>query len=229
MPLRQFGADNFADCTGCNGLFSTCQSQQSGRLRQLSYARLVQKNPSFFGEFRDANPDGPAIGAWSMFRGNGLAMSDAPSNSDQATFIGPAAAPLAALSFRRDWECGIRPDVGEFLTSKGDLPASEVVAVLRVDQELRWQTGERPTVAEYLGRFSTISKNPEHLWNLVQNEFLIRSELGEEPSVSQYVEEFPQLRDRLRSLLKPSNGHAAFKLSNSPNSLLNSRDRKSVV
>src|SRR5206468_2753346 len=48
------------------------------------------------------------------------------------------------------WRTGQRPDLAAFLAGAGTLPAGELVAVLRVDQEARWRAGERVGAEHYL-------------------------------------------------------------------------------
>jgi serine/threonine protein kinase len=99
------------------------------------------------------------------------------------------------------WRQGGRPDVGEFLRKAGNLAAEQVVAILRVDQSERWRTGERVPVEEYLDRFPAVATG-DHALDLMFGECLAREELGESPSLAEYVGRFPQYAD---VLLPPDN------------------------
>src|SRR5262245_49905997 len=105
------------------------------------------------------------------------------------------------------WRRGLRPDVREFLAAAGPLPRAEVVGVLRVDQRERWRTGERVPAEAYLA--ACPASDAELAVELIYAEFLLREELGENPTEGEYVERFPAHADRLRQQIEVSRALAS--------------------
>src|SRR5438132_14186810 len=95
------------------------------------------------------------------------------------------------------WRQGERPNVDAFLTQASALFPPQLAAVLRVDQRERWQTGERIVAETYLQRYPALGANPENALDVVYGEFLLREELGEGPTVREYVQRFPPYADAL--------------------------------
>jgi WD40 repeat protein/serine/threonine protein kinase len=98
----------------------------------------------------------------------------------------------------RRWRQGERPDVGDFLADFAGLEATEVVAVLLVDQRERWQIGERIPAESYLRRFPALESDAEAVVELAYGEFLLREERGERPALDEYLWRFPTQARRLR-------------------------------
>jgi hypothetical protein len=95
------------------------------------------------------------------------------------------------------WQQGQRPDVDTFLAGAGPLAPARVAAALRVDQRQRWLSGERVPVEDYLRRHPAVRADRESALDLIFNEFLLREQLGEQPTADEYVERFPEYRDVL--------------------------------
>src|ERR1700722_16930499 len=83
-------------------------------------------------------------------------------------------------------------DVGEFLAGFADLPVTELVAVLLVEQSKRWQRGERIPAEHYLRRFPSLEDDGEAVVEMAYGEFLLREEYGERPSLDEYLYRFPK-------------------------------------
>jgi WD40 repeat protein len=99
------------------------------------------------------------------------------------------------------WQCwrqGERVDVAEFLSGFTDLEATDVVAVLLIDQSERWQLGERIPAENYLRRFPTLEAHTEAVVELAYGEFLLREERGDRPALEEYLSRFPSHSARLR-------------------------------
>jgi hypothetical protein len=109
---------------------------------------------------------------------------------------GPAAQP--DLELLRLWRGGERPDVWDFLARTGPLPLDEVVAVLAVDQQQRWQQGERPLAEGYLEKRPDLRAEAESALELIYGEFLLRERLGESPQPEEYLCRFPAFAARLK-------------------------------
>jgi serine/threonine protein kinase len=72
------------------------------------------------------------------------------------------------------------------------------VAVLRADQEARWQAGEPVQAEAYLAMLPALARDLENALELVYGEFLLREELGQRPTLDEYVQRFPQHASRLK-------------------------------
>jgi hypothetical protein len=116
----------------------------------------------------------------------------------------PAAPDSEAISRRQPdgqleelWRQGQRPDVRAFLAGVSSLAG--VVGVLAVDQRQRWQRGERVPVEAYLQLYPGLEVDAEKALELIYGEFLLREELGETPSLDDYV----RRRGSVRAMLLP--------------------------
>ena len=91
------------------------------------------------------------------------------------------------------WQQGQRPDVREFLQKFTQaVPPAQIVGALCVDQWQRWQQGERVPAEVYLQMHPGLSAAQEEAFDLVYGEFLLREELGEQPSATDFLKRFPQ-------------------------------------
>src|SRR5262245_43249785 len=97
------------------------------------------------------------------------------------------------------WREGLRPDVRLLLHETGELTPSQLASVLRIDQRERWWLGERVPAVAYLNEHQALRSEPEAAIEVIYGEFLLREELGEAPSVHEYLVEFPQYAERLRT------------------------------
>src|SRR5262249_46712459 len=86
---------------------------------------------------------------------------------------------------------GRRPDVDAFLAQAGPLPPARVAAVLRADQRLRWQAGERIPAEAYLHLHPSVRGDRGAAVDLIYGEFLLREQLGEPPAIDEYLRRFP--------------------------------------
>ena len=115
--------------------------------------------------------------------------------SPQTSSTGPAAP--ADLELLRQWRCGDSPDVWDFLARIGSLPPDQIVAVLAVDQQERWQRGERPWAEAYLEKCPELAGQPESALELIYGEFLLRERQGESPQPQEYLRRFTEFAARL--------------------------------
>src|SRR5262245_41280457 len=111
-----------------------------------------------------------------------------------------ASAEDAAGRLGRLWRQGQRPDLGAFLAQAGPLAPNQLAAALRLDQRLRWQSGERVPAEDYLRRHPALAG--EAALEVVYGEYLLREELGEAPDPAEYQRRFPEHADRLRQQLE---------------------------
>jgi hypothetical protein len=68
---------------------------------------------------------------------------------------------------------------------------------LRQDQRPRWVRGDRVPVESYLQQHPELSSDAAAMLVLIESEYLLRRELGEAPSVDEYVQRFPALSGEL--------------------------------
>ena len=72
---------------------------------------------------------------------------------------------------------------------------------LREDQRRRWARGDRVLVESYLQQHPDLSRNAAVLVELIESEYLLRCELGETPSLDEYLDRFPALSGQLSQRL----------------------------
>jgi WD40 repeat protein/Flp pilus assembly protein TadD len=71
------------------------------------------------------------------------------------------------------------------------------VQTLLVDQQSRWQRGERASVEDYLARQPDLQNDPEALLDLITHEVLLRRQAREKPQLEEYQRRFPRLAEAL--------------------------------
>ncbi|HKA05779.1 MAG TPA: serine/threonine-protein kinase, partial [Gemmataceae bacterium] len=82
------------------------------------------------------------------------------------------------------------PDVDPFLPRPGDPDRAEAVRELvRVALELRWTCGDRPNLADYVGRYPELAE-PEALAAVAYEDYRQRVLAGEQPSRDSYHAQF---------------------------------------
>ena len=97
------------------------------------------------------------------------------------------------------WQQGQGPMVKDFLAGFGnDVPPARLAEVLRVDQRERRQRGERIAVESYLRDFPMLQSDGEAVRDAIYGEFLLREEMGESPTLDDYLGRFPEHADWLR-------------------------------
>ncbi|MEX0676086.1 MAG: serine/threonine-protein kinase [Pirellulales bacterium] len=105
------------------------------------------------------------------------------------------------------------------MKAAGPLSATQLAAVLYVDQHQRWQANERTAVESYLQRFPEVCTDTEAVVDVIFHEYLLRERLGECPASKEYADRFPAYSDALESqiafhrLLKDSDSPLAEPLS----------------
>src|SRR6516225_7421925 len=98
------------------------------------------------------------------------------------------------------WRKGQGPTLQEVLAHAGELTASQLAAALAADQHENWHHGKRTPAEVYLQHYPMVSSDEEAACDLVYGEFLLRQELGEAPSLQEYLDRFPRLADGLQQL-----------------------------
>jgi hypothetical protein len=98
------------------------------------------------------------------------------------------------------WRRGQRPDLAVFLAGMGALPLSQLVAVLRMDQQMRFNAGEHVRAEQYLANHPHVAGDPERALEIIYGEFLLRegAKGGPGASVEEFLARFPTYAARLR-------------------------------
>ncbi|HXY35924.1 MAG TPA: WD40 repeat domain-containing serine/threonine protein kinase, partial [Planctomycetaceae bacterium] len=81
-------------------------------------------------------------------------------------------------------------------------PISDPFSQLRQEQSQRWQRGERALAETFVSRQPSLLSDSKLLVELVVAEFQLRKDLGEDPSIEEYLRRFPPLASQLRQLLE---------------------------
>src|SRR5260370_6307953 len=71
------------------------------------------------------------------------------------------------------------------------------IAPLLVDQQNRWQKGERVLVETYIGQQPSLQSDSQVMLGLIANEIIIRQRKGEDPPAEEYRQRFPQYASAL--------------------------------
>ena len=103
-----------------------------------------------------------------------------------------------ADQYRRAWAAGPDPDLAGFLDAFPALLPDDLLDVLEIDRAERWRRGDRVKAERYLKAFPELQADVEAALVVVYGEFYLRKELGEVPSLLEYVARFPQHARRLR-------------------------------
>src|ERR1700722_13289339 len=80
--------------------------------------------------------------------------------------------------------------------------SSDLVELLRVEQQRRWQKGEGITVESYFASHPRLLADPTSALQMVYNEVLLREAAGECPRLEEYVRRFPQHKVQLALLFE---------------------------
>jgi hypothetical protein len=98
------------------------------------------------------------------------------------------------------WRKGQGPTLQEVLAHAGALTAAQLAVALAAEQYQNWQQGKRTPAEAYLHQFPVLSLDEDAACDLVYGELLLRQELGEAPSLQEYLDRFPRLADGLKQL-----------------------------
>jgi hypothetical protein len=100
------------------------------------------------------------------------------------------------------WRQGQHPDLAAFLAANGPVTVTSLLAVLRLDQEQRYQAGEQHRCEEYLAANPLLNDDPEHAVELIYGEFLLRERYCGPTDVEAFLTRFPAHALRLRQQIE---------------------------
>lgn len=106
--------------------------------------------------------------------------------------------PTAADHYRRLWASESSPNLETFLATLPDLTADELLDVIELDRAERWRRKERVKAERYLRDFPAVGNDPEAALVVIYGEYYLRKEIGELPSLVEYIARFPLHARRLR-------------------------------
>ncbi len=104
------------------------------------------------------------------------------------------------------WAAGTPPALAEFLDAAGTLPPHDLMAVLRADQQRRWERGERPPAEAYLALPQVRAAGDEVALDVIFSEVVLRQDRNECPTADEYVRRFPAFERPLRLLFTDEQG-----------------------
>lgn len=104
-----------------------------------------------------------------------------------------------SAQFSAMWRHAGRPDLKTFLAAAGNISAEQISQILCTDQRERWLRGERPEIEDYLNIYRSLQPGTEYQVDILYNEFLVRREIGEAPTVNEYRDRFPELVEQLQA------------------------------
>jgi serine/threonine-protein kinase len=94
--------------------------------------------------------------------------------------------------------CQAQPiELATFLAERGELAPAELAAVIRVDLRECWRSGKRVDAQTYLDRFPTVAADTDLAIDVIYAEYLVREQLGENPTLAEFVRRFPEFADVL--------------------------------
>jgi serine/threonine protein kinase len=79
---------------------------------------------------------------------------------------------------------------------------SERLARLCQDQRERWRRGERALVESYLKSHTELQTNEKLLLDFILAEYMLRQDMGDQPTTTEYLERFPNLAKQLGDLFE---------------------------
>ena len=103
-----------------------------------------------------------------------------------------------AQEFEAAWWQTFGPAIGEFLPEPDDpLPMRLLIELIRIDQELRWQRGQKQILEACLERWPELTSSPDALLELLEAECLTRAVFAVVPTEHELQARFPQLAGRI--------------------------------
>ncbi|WP_020470712.1 serine/threonine-protein kinase [Zavarzinella formosa] len=90
------------------------------------------------------------------------------------------------------------PDVELFVARRKIIETDILLDVLEIDRSERWHRGERVRAETYLKAFPPILNHTESALVIIYGEYYLRQEIGENPSLTEYISRFPRFARRIR-------------------------------
>jgi serine/threonine-protein kinase len=107
----------------------------------------------------------------------------------------------------------------DFLSRIGPLGLEQLVEVLHIDQRERWRAGETILAETYLQSYPSVAENMETALDLIYSEFRFRADIGDKPSIEEFLGRFPQFRASLEEQFQFYRAMVSEPLSDPPHSI----------
>jgi serine/threonine-protein kinase len=136
-------------------------------------------------------------------------MSDPENDSAPVPSHGSSVSPGTVARFREAWENGEQPAIEDFLPDDATDRPAMLPKLVETDLEYRLAAGEAARVEHYFRRFPTLAEDAATKRELISTEYRLR--LLDDPRLplDEYLERFPDERDKLRRLLAPGSARGA--------------------
>ncbi|MBI4602296.1 MAG: protein kinase [Planctomycetes bacterium] len=96
------------------------------------------------------------------------------------------------------WRQTARPDIGRFVPAPGEpLRSSVLLELVKVDQELRWRSGERRRLESYLEEWPELKGSDEAVRDLLEAECLTRAAFDSPPAREELESRFGAAAERI--------------------------------
>jgi len=104
----------------------------------------------------------------------------------------------AVEGFEAAWQTAFAPGIAQFLPPADDpLRRRVLVELIKVDQEYRWDSGDRRLLESYQADWPALADHPHLLTELLQAEALTRTVLGTAPTRKELRSRFPALAQQV--------------------------------
>jgi len=111
--------------------------------------------------------------------------------------------------FEEAWQRGTPPDIAHFVdlqwSTRDSLDRRLLVALVHIDLEYRWKSGEAVAVESYRASFPQFGEEPADILSLIESEYRFRRR-REYVSIAEYEQRFPRWADVLREHLTAVSG-----------------------
>ena len=89
-------------------------------------------------------------------------------------------------------------DLAQFIPGPDDQSRQEIlVALIPVDQEYRWNAGQRKSLEQYLAEWPELAEKRERIGELLEAECRLRSDCNDLPTREELQVRFPEIHDRI--------------------------------
>ncbi len=119
--------------------------------------------------------------------------------------------PSLADQYRRLWRPGAPPDLRQFLAGHPAVGPDELLDLIETDRAERWRRGDRVKAERYLKHFPILKQDLEATLVVIYGEYYLSKDLGETPSLMDFIARFPEHARRLRDQIM---WHEAIELGN---------------
>jgi hypothetical protein len=103
-----------------------------------------------------------------------------------------------ADQYRRLWRASRPPDLKAFVAEHPTLSLDDLLDLVEIDRTERWRRSDRVKAERYLKDFPALRADKEATFVVIYGEYFMRKDLGETPSLMDFIARFPTYAHRLR-------------------------------